>query len=298
MRLLLAAALALVLASTASAQSRAAAPVDVALLADAAHPFQYRVSVVARVDADIVADVRFVHLDVRPAGSRRALGCDAPARPRHPESRHLSPGQTWSESFDVRTICWGRALDALRAGAELGGSLGTTRTHTGARATPGTTFRPAPIPFSPALASALRPAPTGDVSVTLTDVDATSGARIALRVRVRSTRAIRAWVQPDRFRFRVVSPDGTTHTCAMTRNDGSPIPDLFARVSARSGPMRSLDARAYCPEHTFDHAGIYEITPLLDLDVDGRRWRMDTPMGTFEGTPAWVRVRTSTGGDV
>ena len=80
----------LAVGSPAAAQ-RSVAPVDVSLTVDAAHAYQARVSVVARVEADIVADVRFVHLDVRPTGVRRAMGCDAPSRPRHPEIRHPQP---------------------------------------------------------------------------------------------------------------------------------------------------------------------------------------------------------------
>jgi hypothetical protein len=289
----------LTLAPSVQAQRRAASSVvDVAVMPDESRAYQYTVSVVARVDADVVADLRWLHLEVRPAGSRRALSCDSPARPRRvsPDAvRTLSAGETWTETFDVRTICWGRALAALSAGGELGGSLGTTRSHAGARAAGSSTFRPVRIAFTAAAAVPAPTAPEGDVHVSLASADALSGARITLRVTVRANRAVRAWVRPDRVRFRVLGPDGSVHTCAMSRAPGAPIPDLFARIGTRSGPLLSLDARAYCAPDVFAAAGIYEVTPLLDLDVDGARWRLDTPRGTFEGAPTAVRVRTSTG---
>jgi hypothetical protein len=285
-------------ALVASAQ-RAVAPsiVDVAVLPDTM-PYQYRVSVVARSEAEIVADLRWLHLDVRTAGSRRSIGCDAPTRPRRLDPsalRTLHAGETWTERFDVRTICWGRALAALSAGGELGGSLGTTRSHTGVRAPGTSSFRPATFAFAPVAAVPAPAPPTGDVRVSLASADVLSDARLALRVSVRASRAVRAWVRPDRFRFRVRGPDGATHTCALSRGPSAPIPDLFSRVGTRSGPAFSLEARAYCDTDVFAAAGIYEVTPILELDVDGSRWRFDTPQGTFEGTPAVVRVRTSRG---
>ena len=98
-------------------------------------------------------------------------------------------------------------------------------------------------------------------------------------------------MRPDRVAFRVASPDGSTHTCAVPHFDAAPIPDLFARLGTRSGPTLTLDARRYCAPSVFAHAGIYEVTPILTLDADGRAWHLDTPLGSFEGAPSFVRVR-------
>jgi hypothetical protein len=122
--------------------------------------------------------------------------------------------------------------------------------------------------------------------------DALLGSRVSLRVSLRSSRPVRAFVRPDQVRFRVVAPDGETRTCAIQRVERAPIPDLFARLGTRTGPSYTLEARAYCGPHAFDAAGIYEVTPLVVLDADGSAWRFDTPLGTFEGTPTPVRVRT------
>jgi hypothetical protein len=206
----------------------------------------------------------------------------------------LLAGQAWDATFDVRTVCWGRALSALEAGAELSGTFGLARGRAGiaiARTANGET-RSAPIPSLAIPAVPTVPAPSGDVRIALAPADAATAAHLSLRVVVRAARAVRAWVRPDRVRFRVLAPDGTTRTCAISREASAAIPDLFSRVGTRSGPAFSLDARAYCGAHAFAAPGIYEVTPLLDLDVDGSTWRLDTPLGTFEGVPVPVRIRT------
>lgn len=286
------------LAAQRRARGRAAEPalVDAQLLAGET-PHMLRLSVVARVDVQLTADVRLVHLEVRSAGARRALSCDAPTRPRRLDTatvRSLRAGEVWDTTFDVRTLCWGRALAALEAGADVSGSFGTTR---GRGAVPiaraeGGAMRAAPLATLSVPALPSPPPPEGDVRITLAPADAATGARLALRVTVRASRAVRAWMRPDRVRFRVARPDGTTETCSIARAGEAPIPDLFARVGTRSGPMLSLDARSYCGPGAFALPGIYEVTPLLDLDVDGSEWRMDTPLGTFTGLAVPVRIRT------
>lgn len=278
------------------ARSTQPAPVDAQLFLGTA-PHTLRLSVVARTEVELTADVRLLHLEVRAPGARRALACDAPTRPRRVDRstlQSLHAGQAWDATFDVRTVCWGRALSALEAGAELSGTFGVARGRVGiaiARTANGET-RSAPIPSLAIPAVPAVPVPSGDVRISLAPADVATGARLALRVVVRAARAVRAWVRPDRVRFRVVAPDGTTRTCSMSRGDSAAIPDLFARVGTRSGPSFSLDARTYCGARAFAVPGIYEVTPLLDLDVDGSTWRLDTPLGTFEGTPVPVRIRT------
>lgn len=280
--------------SAAHAQRRGApAPVDVSLATDTSSPHRVTVTVVAREEVTVAEELRALRLEVRPAGTRRVVRCAAGAMPRLDGGavQTLHAGDVWRETFDVRMLCWGRALSMLEGGGELGGTLALPR-RAGARRGRAPT---APIPFVSVAAVSHPEPPAGDVRVSLAPTDALSGGRVAFRVTVRAARPVRAWLRPDRVRFRVVGPDGERHTCAMERAGEAPIPDLFARLSSRGGPVYSLDARAYCADGVFDEAGIYEVTPLLDLDVDGTEWRMDTPLGTFEGTPVPVRVRTRGG---
>lgn len=288
-----------VLVSPASAQRRRApvpAPVDVQL-ASGASAYELVLSIVARQDVELAEDVRLVHLEVRSEGSRRGLSCDAPDRPRRLDAsamHALRSGEVWTERFDVRRLCWGRALDALVHGATVSGSYGTGRGRSGvvvARAAGADTRTVALAPFSFAAVS-LPVAPEGDVRVSMLPADAASGARVTFHVSLRAARAVRALVRVDHVRFRVLRPDGTTRTCSMPHAPAAAIPDLFARLSPRGGRTLVLDARAYCDEDTFDRAGIYEVTPAIELDADGAEWDMDTPLGSFSGAPVPVRIRT------
>jgi hypothetical protein len=287
-----------VIALPAQAQRRRAVPTPPPIAASLSHgaaAYEYVLSITASADVHVATDLRLLRLEVAAAGSRRATRCDARPGPRRFEDAGdhvLTSGGEWHASFDVRTICWGRALTALDAGGELRGSFGVARGRGVpiARAS-GVETRSvtiAPIVVDPRPAAA---APEGDVRISLARSDAVNGERVSLRVSVRAVRAVRAWVRPDRVAFRVASPDGTTRTCAVSHFAAAPIPDLFARLTTRSGPTLSLEARRYCTPSVFAHAGIYEVTPILTLDADGRPWHLDTPLGTFEGAPSFVRVR-------
>ncbi len=266
-------------------------------LAPGAHPYELVLSVVARGDVEIAEDARLLHLDVRPEGARRPLACDAPDRPRRIDAsamHALRSGEVWTERFDVRRICWGRALSALSGGASVAGSYGAARGRAAPPIARASGAEHRSVAFAPFSFAAVPPphAPDGAVRVSIAPVDAASGARVTFRVAVRASRPVRALVRLDHFRFRVSRPDGSTRTCAMPHAPSAAIPDLFARLSPRGGRALVLDARAYCDDDTFDRAGIYEVTPVLDLDADGAEWGFDAPLGAFEGAPVPVRVRT------
>ncbi|MFO0680583.1 MAG: hypothetical protein U0234_00965 [Sandaracinus sp.] len=284
--------------ATATAQRRRAsapAPIDVQL-STGARAYEVELRIVARADVELAEDLRLLHLEVRPEGVRRALTCDAPDRPRRldPSARRsLRSGEVWTERFDVRRICWGRALDALSRGATVGGSYGLSRGRAApvvARAAGVDTRSVALSAFTFAAIAPPAP-PAGDVRVSMPPADAATGARVSFHVSVRSARAVRALVRLDHFRFRVTRPDGTSRTCSMPHAPSAAIPDLFARLSPRGGRVYALDVGAYCDPDTFDRAGIYEVTPALELDASGEEWGMDTPLGTFLGTPVPVRIR-------
>lgn len=272
-------------------------------------PFRRVLTLRATSSADVVADRRLLRLEVRAPGARRALQCEHPDRPRRaPRDRvvHLEAGQAHEEWIDLREYCWGRALDALRAGdAEITAHYGPRRPRRGdfvAR----TAGEPAvlhaalaPIALSfPAAPAPGEPEGGPPVRVLLSDRDARSGRAITLSVRVRARgEGFRAYARPDRFRFLVHGPEGD-FVCAVRPGGGAIPPDLFRRVTARSGPAFALDASYYCPDDAFRAAGVYEVVPELELHESGARWGWDTPTGTFRGAPALVRVRRDARGYV
>jgi hypothetical protein len=256
----------------------------------------------ASAEVEILADRRLLWLEVLPEGARRPIRCEVPARPRRPDAsrlRTLQAGETWGEWFDIRSVCWGAAFRAFETGADVTAHFGSPRWRTIVVA------RNAAGSWREVVqASTLFPGygdpvlPESDVRVSLADVDVGTGARLSFRVSVRASRAVRAWIRPDRFSFRVLAPDGSTHVCSISRGGGAGIPDLFARLSVSRGAQRTLDARQFCGPDVFALEGIYEVTPVLDLDVSGAQWRMDTPLGRFEGAPAVVRIRSGQRGYV
>jgi hypothetical protein len=52
----------------------------------------------------------------------------------------------------------------------------------------------------------------------------------------------------------------------------------------------ALDADFFCPEHTFELAGVYEITPELTLPHSGEEWGLAAVTGTFVGPTVAVRI--------
>jgi hypothetical protein len=57
----------------------------------------------------------------------------------------------------------------------------------------------------------------------------------------------------------------------------------------------TLDAAQYCPDSVFERAGIYEVTPIAELDEDGARWGLNAVVGHFEGRSVPVRLRVGEG---
>ncbi len=264
---------------------------------------RWMVALRASADVEILADRRLLWLEVRPDDARRALRCESPARPRRADPsrvRSLRAGERWAEWFDIRSVCWGAALRAFERGANVTAHFGSARWRRleVARNAEGT-WRELTQPSMRFAGGGERIEPTGLVRVTLADADVATARRLPLRVTVRAGAGpIRAWIRPDRFSFRVVAPDGSTHRCTIPRGGGAAIPDLFARLSTTRGTSRTLDARQFCGERVFAFEGVYEVTPVLELDASGAAWRMDTPLGVFEGPPAAVRVRVGDRGYV
>jgi hypothetical protein len=296
------------LTASASAQRRALPPppVELTFAPDAtARESSHRwvVSLRATDEVEVLADRRLLWLEVRSEGSRRALRCESPVRPRRADpsrSRSLRSGETWAEWLDIRSVCWGAALRAIEGGADVTAHFGSARWRATIVAHDATgAWRELVQPSTHVAAHTHESAAAGAVRVALADADVASGQRLSLRVSVRAgDHPVRAWVRPDRVRFRVVAPDGASHVCFLPRGGGAPIPDLFARLGTRRGATLALDARQFCGRDVFAYEGVYEVTPILDLDASGEGWGMDTPLGTFEGQPAVVRIRSGERGYV
>ncbi len=289
--------------------------VDVTLAPWAAYdgaerPYRYVVEMRPRGSGpvEVVADRRLLAFTVRPREGRRTYTC------RHPQAqgrastgriRTLTAGQgedaAWREWIDLRMYCTGRALAALAAGAEVQPRYGwprRTQTRWIAR-TPGTGWREwsggAELPalaFPPQPAQTTRRIGEGPTPIELSLAPASprTGASLVLRVAIRAREGSeRVYVRPDAFAFRVSGPLGDV-VCRTEEGGGAPPPDLFRRITPRVAARESLDADFFCPEGTFELAGVYEITPEVVLRHSGEEWGLHAVTGRFAGPTAAIRV--------
>ena len=74
---------------------------------------------------------------------------------------------------------------------------------------------------------------------------------------------------------------------SATRRDHVSELVMHARVALRAHPARTVLVHRI--------PGIYEVTPMVDLDEDGAAWRLDAVVGHFEGRPVPVRFRGGEG---
>jgi len=122
------------------------------------------------------------------------------------------------------------------------------------------------------------------------DVRTAGQLRFHLTVRAGEGERPRIYLRNDLARFRVRGPLGEVE-CAVPRQPIVPIIDFYQRLGGRRGASVRIDAERYCPEDTFAAAGIYEVTPVVDLPYGGERYGFEAVTGTFEGRMAPIRIR-------
>jgi len=261
--------------------------------------------------AEVVADRRLLSFVVRPNGSRRRHTCrhpDAPRRVNEGRVRTLGAGgePEWREWIDLRMYCWGRALSALSSGAEVEVHYGFRRARRGAwvareatesegpatrgaRSLEGGQLTFAAIDEGDETATEGAEAPAVRVSMGTRDVR--TGQSLTFRPRLRSTgRTVHVYVRDDLFRYRINGPLGQTE-CALPRTPIAPIVDFYRRLGRRGSAGGTL-AIIYACRDAFQVAGIYEVTPIVDLIYDAAGWDLDdVATGTFEGEAVPIRVR-------
>ncbi len=274
-------------------------------------PYRYIVEVrpAGSAPVDVVADRRLLTFSVH--DGRRRLRCRHPAAPSRVQDarvRTLRPGApeegAWREWVDLRMYCTGRARRALEQGAEVDVEYGwprRTRTRWVARTNAQAPWREwvgnieaPPITF-PAQPSA-RTAESGregppPIEIELAPATARTGESLVLRTSIRAREgAHRLYERPDAWSFRVRGPIGTV-SCRAEMGGGSPPPDLFQRVTPRRRVRESLDADFFCPEGTFQVAGVYEVTPKVRLPHSGEEeWGLSAVTGRFTGPSVPIRI--------
>lgn len=262
---------------------------------------------------EVVADRRLLRFDVSDPTARhpRPLRCANPDAPRFraaPARAQILGGEglpsVYREWIDLRMYCNGRALALLEHGAHVVATYGyahgargawvARRAASGPEAQSVSELSAGEFDVAPLLA---QPASTGAAQVTLARADSATQAGLGLSVSVRSTSGNRrVYLRNDQVRFRVRGPLGA-HECGLDRVPIVPIVDFFRSVSPRSAATVRVDATQACPD-AFPVAGIYEVSPVVELPHAFAAHPEQSLTGTFVGAPAVVRIRVDERGYV
>lgn len=262
---------------------------------------------------EVVADRRLLRFDVSDPTARhpRPLRCANPDAPRFraaPARAQILGGEglpsVYREWIDLRMYCNGRALALLEHGAHVVATYGyahgargawvARRAASGPEAPSVSELSAGEFDVAPLLA---QPASTGAAQVTLARADSATQAGLGFSVSVRSTSGTRrVYLRNDQVRFRVRGPLGA-HECGLDRVPIVPIVDFFRSVSPRSAATVRVDAAQACPD-AFPVAGIYEVSPVVELPHAFVAHPEQSLTGTFVGAPAVVRIRVDERGYV
>ena len=275
----------------------------------------------------LVTDGRLLTLDVTPDPGDDAKGdpahthttkravtvhCALPSevRPTNDGERAhvLGPGVTYVEEFDPRFYCFDRQGAAgLVPFATLVAHLGWSGT---APATPpfvadeslsgGTrsgvkqlTAEPVTVPDT------LSSEPTGveahPLAVrTALRIDAERGADASVEVTVVNTtsRPVRLMLRPKTLAFEVGSSRGVVR-CAWKGRPGAAIAEVFSTIPPHGQLSTSVLLASVCPDSTFQKAGLYTVTALLDTrGASGSSIGLDTFDGIARAAdPILLRIR-------
>jgi hypothetical protein len=251
-----------------------------------------------------------IYLDARLAevqlldGHRRLGRCRVPAGGMSgaPDERRfvsIAPGGHVSERLDLRFTCFGRLLEPLeRAGTiEVSYRARFGRTPLGERSWTGSlgpvSLVPpaavtAPVEDVAGVAPAAAPAPTLHHVGPLPDVGRGDTVAVALELRGPDQARVRVAVRPEYFQFLIAAPDGSVAACRLPLTGVRTLPEFFEPLGRR---RVALDLAGICPDHTFDSAGIYEITPAFDNTPDADSAVVHAWTGSVTGRPFLLRVR-------
>ena len=234
--------------------------------------------------------------------------------------------RSWSTTFDPLLYCFGaRERSMLVAGATVKAQLGwpAPPAKPGAKppkkpAAPASPFVAAPVGAAvgkvapakvleaaavtltdsavPAL-SASGPSGAGGMAVSMSDaLDVARGAEISVTVTATNNgdKPEVLLLRAETLRFEVAGPAGSV-SCDTARRVASPIRELYATLGAKGRASITVLLTAMCPADTFDRAGIYRVTPMLDTTgASGRSVGLKTFDGVVSGPgPMLLRVRSA-----
>lgn len=264
--------------------------------------YKYWLELTTTQEANIVADRRLLRFEVYGRDSRRKLVCAMPGAEGRVDTsrvRQLGGGQElhYREWFDLRSYCWGKALDVVDRG---GATVTPVYGFKGRRATDKQWVVDIAGSDRLRLLTGESFAPPGHeglidkserLRVRMSPVDVARGGQVRFPVTVLANgESARVYVRWDLFHFHVSGPLGEVE-CKPQQTRIIPIVDFFQTVRGSRGAALTLDAAQVCPAGTFSVAGVYEVTPKVDLPYDGAAQQVQAVTGSYVGAATPVRVR-------
>ncbi|QQR89252.1 MAG: hypothetical protein IPJ88_13710 [Myxococcales bacterium] len=255
--------------------------------------------------AEVVADRRLLSLLITPEAKKRSLRCVHPEAPRGmPDAERIKTASAeghapaWREWVDLRMYCNGRALKALQGGATVQAVYGWKKKNKSkwiARSTVDPEIKIIALESeSVTLGKEPEQESSGAVKLSLRSSDRRDKRGLSFQVAVFSPESSAyVYLRPDLYRFSVKRGEQTT-LCGLYQTIANPIRDFFQKLGGRRRIAKSLDVSQMCPE-LFNQAGIYEVSPMLDLPYEGESFGLKTFNGSFQGPAAVFRIRRGDG---
>lgn len=317
-------------ASTPSASTPPAPAVKLELTPAPSGPWTLKITNNNETPVRLAADARLLSLEIAntTATSGTITKCSLPddARPSTDEGYELvmPSKRSWTATFDPMLYCFGsraalvkdasvKARFGWRSVATKGGANASTSppfavTPVGAsvgKLTPEKELESDPVTIPetvtavpkppPPPASSDAPPPPPNVYLTVPEtMDAAKGQELSTTVSLvnESDRPITLLFRPDMVNFALSGPAGTV-ACGAPRVIGSPPRDLFITVGVKARTSLGVLFTSTCPAGTFDHPGLYRLTPRLDTtNASGRHINVKSWDGVATSkSPLLLRIR-------
>ncbi|MFO0560437.1 MAG: hypothetical protein U0269_20650 [Polyangiales bacterium] len=197
----------------------------------------------------------------------------------------LAPGQSYSEGFDLRSLCGVRFPRALVPGASLVFTYGArAKRPSFARAV---VFIESGVPIEelrtnamvlsgdassfPPATPASDGADRGPVELRAPAsiiADRAAGLSFGVSLRGRGSAPLRAFYRPSMFSLEVRTPRGGFFRCSDAPLGYVGLPDYLRTISRSTGPATRLSVGLLCDQTQFAQAGVYLVRVVFESNVE------------------------------
>lgn len=197
----------------------------------------------------------------------------------------LAAGESYTEGFDLRSLCGTRFPRALVPGASLTFSYGARAKRPSFSRT--VVFVDGEVPIEELRAetmtlstdaSAFPPAPpasegseSGPVVIrapSAISADRAAGLSFSVSARTRGPVPLSAFYRPSMWSLEVVTPRGRAIRCSDAPLGYVGLPDYLRSITRRSGPSTTLSVGLLCDRNALSEAGVYYVRVVFESNVE------------------------------